>query len=196
MEISEEATGSGLRVIILKPDSQPWDGVYVEVYEQLADVNGNPVRGNRIQNGRINQQGLLDFDLSEGVFVMCVEDGASPGYSWTDRDCIYGLEIRSGKLKSVKLQPDQLEVAIAGATGEPWQGIYYEVFTQKEDVSGNPMIDNRVASGRTDNAGVGYAILTPGLYALSLDLTGYNWGNLPSGKGQLNKTFAKFEIKK
>jgi len=191
VEISEEATGSGLRVIILRPDSQPWEGVYVEVYEQIADVNGNPVRGNRVQNGRINQQGLLVFDLSEGVFVMCVEAGASPGYTWTDRDCIYGLEISSGKLKSVKLQPGQLEVAIAGATGEPWQGIYYEVFTQKKDVSGKPVIDNRVASGRTDNAGVGYAILTPGLYTLSLDLRGYNWGNLQSGKGQLNIAIMK-----
>ena len=191
VEMAEEATGSGLRVIILKPDSRPWEGVYVEIYEQLADVNGNPVRGNRVQNGRINQQGLLDFDLSEGIFVMCVEVGASPGYAWTDQDCIYGLEISSGKLKSVKLQPGQLEVAIAGASGEPWQGIYYEVFTQKKDVSGNPVIDNRVASGRTDNAGVGYAILTPGLYTLSLDLRGYNWGNLQSGKGQLNITIMK-----
>ncbi len=191
VEIAEEATGSGLRLIILKPDSRPWEGVYVEAYEQITDVNGNPVRGSRVRNGHINQQGLLDFDLSDGVFVICVDAGASPGYGWTDRDCIYNLDVSSGKLRSVKLQPGQLEVAIAGATGEPWQGIYYEVFTQKKDVSGNPVIDKRAASGHTDNAGIAYAILTPGLYTVSLDLRGYNWGNLPSGKGQLDIAIAK-----
>jgi len=188
VEISQTGGGSGLRVSILRSDSLPWEGVYVEAYEQVADVTGNPALGKRVKTGYVNQQGFVDFDLGDGTFAVCVD---STGYGWTERDCIYTLNVKSDSLTSLQLQPGQLEVAIAGAIGEPWQGVYYEIYTQKKDVNGNPVIDQRVASGYTDNAGFGRETLTPGMYAISLDLRGYNWGNMVTGKGQLNIAIEK-----
>lgn len=186
VNISYQTGSSGLRVVILRPNSQPWEGVYTEIYEQISDVTGNPARGDRIDNGSVNQQGLLDYNLSAGVFALCVSGNATIGYNWTNSDCIYNLDVSSGRLTLVQIQPGQLEVGIAGATGEPWQGIYYEVYTQKQDVNGNPVIDERVAYGHTDNAGFGREVLTPGVYALLIDLRGYNWGDTATGKGLLN----------
>jgi hypothetical protein len=89
-------------------------------------------------------------------------------------------------LTTVKLQGGQIEFAIVDANGKPWENIYFEVYTQKQDVNANPVTDDRVWSGYTANTGIANVWLTPGLYALSLDLRGYNWGGLTDRRGEVN----------
>jgi hypothetical protein len=189
VKIDQQAGGTGLRVIMLDPPGQPWEGAYIEVYEQKPDVTGNPTRGNGVGSGRIDRRGQLDFELGAGKYGVCTD--AVGGYSWTSRDCIYDVQVNPGTVTTVQLQAGQLEIAIVGADGAAWNGVYFEIYTQKPDVSGKPVKDRGVASGRTDNTGLGSARLTPGLYILAVDLPGYNWGGLREAKGQINLVVEK-----
>jgi hypothetical protein len=94
-------------------------------------------------------------------------------------------------LTKVQLQVGQIEVAIVGAAGEPWEGVYFQIFSQKRDVSGNQITDRRVADGRTDNTGLKGSWLTPGLYIVAIDLRGYNWGKLREAKGEIDIVVGK-----
>lgn len=175
--------GNGLRVELLGPSGEPWENVYVRVYEQQDDASGNPSIGQEIGNGRINKQGQLDLELSDGVYVVCSSE--MPGYGWTEKGCVYNVKVESGNLTVVRHQVGNLEVAISDANNEPWNNVYFEICTQKEDVNGYP-VTNDCKGIRTDNTGVGNAWLTPGLYIIKLDLTGYNWGDLVSSKGDVD----------
>jgi hypothetical protein len=184
IDISKQAGGNGLKVVLLTPDSHPWENVYVEVYEQVADASGNPSRGNRVKSGNINLQGEIAFDLQTGTYAVC--PGENRGYGWTDKDCIYNIEVDANNLTVVKLQEGQIEFAIVDANGKPWENVYFEVYTQKKDVNGNPVTANRVWSGNTANTGIADVWLTPGMYSVSLDLRGYNWGSLSDKRGEVN----------
>lgn len=189
VEISQQEGRSGLRIVFLKPDSQPWEGVYVEVYKQIADASGNPSPGEKQDSGYINRQGQLDFEIQDGTYAVC--PGEKRGYGWTVNDCIYNIPVSSGSLTTVKLQGGQIEFALVDANGKPWENIYIEVYTQKQDVNGNPVTDDRVWSGYTANTGIANIWLTPGLYAVSVDLRGYNWGALSDRRGEVNVSVQK-----
>lgn len=184
MEKTINPNGVGLRVIVLGPNSEPWEGVYVSVHEQVPDAAGNPSRGERVRDGRINTQGQIDFEVDDGTYAVCLD--TAPGYGWTQENCVYHVAIESEQQSIVKLQAGLLEIAIVDATGVPWEGVYYAIYTQREDASGNPVTDTRATDGRTDNRGLGAKWLTPGPYTVLIDLRGYNWGNLINNKGQVN----------
>jgi hypothetical protein len=184
VDISQQVGGNGLKVVFLTPDSQPWENVYVEVYEQIADTSGNPSRGSRVKSSSINRQGEIDFELQSGVYAVCPSENR--GYGWTENDCIYNIQVAANNLTIVKFQGGQIEFAIVDANGKPWENVYFEVYTQKQDVNGNPVTANRVWSGSTANTGIANVWLTPGLYAISLDLRGYNWGGLTDRRGEAN----------
>ena len=71
-----------------------------------------------------------------------------------------------------------IRVEIRYAEGSPKRNSWVGVYRQKTDVSGNPVKDDRVASGRTDDTGAIFFALEPDTYAVELgDMTGYGWGN-------------------
>lgn len=179
-----QVTGKGLKVVLLEPDSQPWEGAYVRLYEQLPDANGNPSLGKQLMAGHINRQGDIVFDVQSGMYAICPDENR--GYGWMGTDCIYDVQVGDSAMTEVRLQEGQIEFAIVDAGGKPWEGNYVEVFTQKLDAVGNSVIDRQVWYGHTKNTGIVNAWLTPGIYAISTDLRGYNWGDLADKKGSLN----------
>jgi len=191
VKIEQQAGGAGLRIVMLDPDGRPWANTYFEVYEQTADVSGNPTRGKRAKSGYISQQGLIDFEIAAGKYGVCTS--TSPGYNWATSDCVYDVQVTSGKLTTVQLQAGQIEVVVLGADGNPWKDVYFAIYTQKRDVSGNPVIDRKVTGSYTDNSGLGRFWLTPGMYIVSIDLRGYNWGKLREAKGETNIAVQKGE---
>lgn len=191
VDIIQEAGEQGLKVVFLTPDSRPWQDIYVEVNEQATDASGNPSRGNRVTANYVNEQGEIYFDLEDGFYVVCPSENR--GYGWTANGCVYDVELTANTLTVVKLQGGQIEFAVVGANGKPWENIYIEVFTQKQDVNGIPVTSDRVWSGYTANTGFANAWLTPGLYAISIDLRGYNWGELSDRRGTINILVQKAE---
>jgi hypothetical protein len=184
VEITQQTGSQGLKVTFLTPDSQPWKDVYIEVNEQVTNASGNPSRGNRVASDYINEQGEINFDLPSGNYAVCPNENR--GYGWTKDECVYNIQVSADKQTVVKFQGGQIEIAVVGADGQPWENVYAEVYTQKQDVNGNPVTDERVWSGYTANTGIVSSWLTPGLYAVKIDLRGYNWGKLSDGRGEIN----------
>ena len=183
VEISQQAGGSGLKVIMLNPDSAPWDGAWIDVFEQKTDAAGNPSRGREVEDGSINLQGELSLSLSDGMYAVCPPE---LGYGWTDNGCVYNVQVLSGSQTVVKLQPGKIEVTIMDAAGNPWDGVWADIYTQKQNAVGEPVTDYEVWDGSTGNTGTLNAWLTPGIYTVSMDLQGYNWGELADKKGRAN----------
>jgi Ig-like domain from next to BRCA1 gene len=189
VKIEQQMGGDGLRVVVLGPDGLGWGGTYVEVYEQKA--GGNPARGKRMRGGFIQpwKEGEVyrDFKLNDGTYGVCVRDWDIPkGYSWTTHDCVYNVQVQSGKLTILQLQVGQIEVEILGADGRIWYDVLFEIFLQEQDAAGNPILSQWVRHYYTKDKIYEKAWLTPGLYALVIDLPGYNWGNLREAKGKGN----------
>ncbi|MBA3944191.1 MAG: hypothetical protein H0X37_06460 [Herpetosiphonaceae bacterium] len=185
VHVNQVAGASGLRVLLLGPNGQPWQGHRIDVYEQRTDVSGNPTYGDRVDGRDIDQQGQAAFDLKNGTYGVCPR--GIEGYDWTAQGCIYNVQIEANKQTVVKLQAGQIQVALAGADGQPGQNVYSAIYKQKPDVSGNPITGDRASEGRTDNTGLVSYWLTSGLYAVTMDLPGYNWGHLGSAKGEVNE---------
>jgi hypothetical protein len=184
VEITQQSGGRGLKVVFLTPDSQPWPDIFIEVNEQITDANGSPSRGNRVAADHVNEQGELLFDIEVGTYVICPNEDR--GYGWSVDGCVYDVQVAANSLTLVKFQGGQIEIGVVGADSKPWENVYIEVFTQKEDVNGIPVTADRVWSGHTANTGFANAWLTPGLYAISIDLRGYNWGSLSDRRGEVN----------
>jgi len=191
VEISQQVGGSGLKIIALGPDSEPWNDAYFEAFEQKADATGKPSKGGQVDYGRINLQGELTFNLNEGTYLVCPP---GLGYGWTDNGCVYNLQVVTGSQTVVKLQPGKIEVTIVDASGNPWKDVYVEIYTQKQNAVGKPVTDNQVWYGRTDNTGSLNTWLTPGIYAIKIDLRGYNWGELADAYGKANVSVNKGTI--
>ncbi|GAB1470231.1 hypothetical protein MASR2M66_11080 [Chloroflexota bacterium] len=188
VEIYQESGDSGLKIIMLTADSKPWEDAYFEVYEQKIDVAGNPSQGDRIKYGSINLQGELIFEIEPGTYSVCPPE---LGYGWTSLGCIYNVQIVSGSQTVVKVQSGKLEFVIIRADGTPSEDVYAEIYTQQDNASGQPVTDDRVWYGNTDNTGTFIKNLAPGNYSLVIDLRGYNWGNLADRYGQADISINK-----
>ena len=58
-----------------------------------------------------------------------------------------------------------------------------DLYTQKQDLSGNWIIDQRIGHTKTDNAGSVIYNVDPGEYIVTADLDGYNWGDAHGTEG-------------
>lgn len=168
---------------MLTPDSEPWSDTWIYIYEQKSDAVGNPSLGKQVGNGSINLQGEVLFNLEDGLYSVCPPD---LGYGWAENGCVYNIQVLAGSQTTVKLQPGKLELAIVGASGIPWEGVWAYIYTQKQNAVGEPVTANQVWNGNTNNAGTLNAWLTPGTYAIEVDLRGYNWGELADTHGRAN----------
>ena len=71
-----------------------------------------------------------------------------------------------------------LRVELRYADGSPKPGSYVAVYSQKTDVSGNPINGDQLNAARTDAGGQVFFDLGPGTYALAMgDLYGDKWGS-------------------
>lgn len=180
--ISQEV-GTGLRVVMLDATGRPQKDASVSVYEQILDVSNNPTYGNAVKYGTINQQGRVDFDLPADTYVVC--SSTIIRYGWTPNGCVYNVQVNPNALAVVRLQAGGLELGAVNAQGKPLSDVATQVYTQKIDVNGDPSSDQLVASANTNNTGLSRYALTPGKYAVTIDVQGYNWDK-PDGKGKMN----------
>lgn len=158
-----------LELAVVYADGTPWEGLYTYVATQKPDVSGNPVEDQRVAEGRINNTGLVSYVLTPGLYLVAMD---LPGYTWgmtTRDDSETNLAVRSGDTTRRAVSMGELRIGLLNADGSPAQGVYFQVLTQKLDVSGNPVVNNRVAEGRTDNGGLARVSLTQGEYALQIN---------------------------
>jgi len=171
LNIRQEA-GSGLRVGLRRADGTPIGGIYVQVYNQISDVSGNPAFGDPVSDGNTDNTGLISFKEAPGTYALKI-NGLN-GYTWGSP---YNVKVAADHATVVGVTLGRLTVGLEDADGKPLNQ-YVQVFRQQADVSGAPAFADAAADGYTQNTGVIRFDLTPGVYALRISgLPGYPWGN-------------------
>jgi hypothetical protein len=66
----------------------------------------------------------------------------------------------------------------------PIDGVYFRVYTQRQDLAGNWVVDDQVDGSSTDSTGQVSFDLDPGSYIVSRNIDGYNWGDASDRKGK------------
>lgn len=178
---------STLAVCLRNSDGRPVDGVYVEVFSQTEDISGSPTYGERLKGISTDQTGCASFSLDAGLYIAKMD--SFRGYYWGNMETfpgMSGLEVAKDQLTMLTITYGRLTAGFAYANGRPINGQYVEVWTQHDDVEGNPVRWSRVAGGSTDNRGIVSFELTPGNYIITTDFRGYNWGSATDAEGEAN----------
>ena len=162
----------GLKVIIKLADGTPKRRSWVGIYQQKTDISGNPIKGDRVTDGRTDDAGTVFFSLQPGTYAVALGDYA--GYLWGNE---YNYIVNQGQATVLSVTLGRLLIGVIDADEEPIEGRWTGVYLQKADISGNPIKGDRIADGRTDNTGGIVYDLTPGLYTVGIgDISGYVWG--------------------
>ena len=139
---------------------------YVHIHLQEDNVSGQPVEGNEAASGYTDDDGLVTFMLTPGVYAVRISH--LHGYdTWGRFDHqlpgggIYNLTVTLGRLIVETWNPD----------GSLATNIYTKIHTLDQDASGNIILGKQIASAYSDNTGKAIFDLTPGLYGISYDNT-------------------------
>ncbi|OQY79809.1 MAG: hypothetical protein B6D41_22165 [Chloroflexi bacterium UTCFX4] len=173
VSVSTEGGGTGIRINVRYADGSPARDVYSEVYRQKQDVSGNPVRRDRIASGSTDNSGTKSFDVPPDTYVVAI---GLTGYLYGEQ---FNHQVQAGTIRVLDVTLGQILVGVLDADSKAVQDRYVEIYKQKPDLSGNPVTDDRVASGSTDNTGAVQFNLTAGDYRVGIDgLAGDPWGEL------------------
>lgn len=126
-------------------------------------------------------QGIIPRDDTTTSTIEAIPT-VTPTLSPTEEDLVgSGVEISQDDHEG-----SDLVFYIYKGDGTAVEDKYVAVYTQKQDLSGNWVTDERVDRGYTDNSGKIEFDLTPGNYIIHTDLAGYNWGSSWDVPGQAN----------
>ena len=164
---------SGIRINFLYADGAPKRGAWAAIYRQAADVNGNPIRGERLAEGRTDDAGTVFFALPAGTYS--VQLGDYIGYAWGHE---YDYEVNTGEATVLTVKLGRLQIGVLDPDGKGLGGKWTGIYRQTTDISGNPIRADRIAEARTADTGSVSYDLTPGLYSVGIgDISGYPWGD-------------------
>jgi len=168
----QPSTESGIRVNIKLADGTPKRRSWVGVYHQKADISGNPIKGDRITDGRTDDSGTVFFPLQPGTYAVSLGDYT--GYLWGNE---FNYTVSQGQATVLSVTLGRLLIGVIDADGRPMERRWTGIHLQKADISGNPIKGDRITDGRTDNTGGIVYDLSPGVYAVGIgDISGYVWG--------------------
>jgi len=173
LEVSAQSSAqSGIRVNMRLGDSAPKRRSWVGIYRQIEDLSGNPIRGERVADGRTDDAGTVFFALPPGVYA--VQLGDYVGATWGSE---YGYGVKANQVTVLTLTMGKLQIGVVDADGKAVSRRWTGVYTQISDISGNPIVTDRIADGRTDDTGSITYDLMPGVYGVGIgDIAGYPWG--------------------
>jgi hypothetical protein len=165
-------TLSQLVIGVRNADGQGLQGRWTGVYLQKPDVSGNPVKGDRVADGRTDGTGAIVYNLTPGLYAVEVRDIA--GDLWGDE---MNHPLPSGQQAKIVVTLGRLTVGVKDADGQPVSGRWVGVYYQKKDLEGNSVKGDRFLDERTDNTGLISWDVTAGSYAVEIrDVLGNIWG--------------------
>jgi hypothetical protein len=169
-----------IRVSITTP-SEAYTGQWVTVYETDTDASGEPVPGDWVDDAYIDDTGTTTIDLAPGTYIVYTD---LPGLTWgdLDDDLLSGVTVRAGQLTSIDIRLGSLNFSVLTVDGVV-TGHWSTIYSQVNDASGRPVTDDWLMDMYIDDTGIGSRLLTPGVYAVTTDLDGYNWGDLANDEG-------------
>ena len=171
-----------LTIGFLRGDGSVITNQYVQLFRQKQDLAGNWVAADQVSYGRTDNAGILFFDLTPGYYLVASDFA---GYSWGNLPNPKGqssVALQSGQENKLVVRIGQLQVGLKDNGGNPISNEYIQVCVQKQDVNGGVVPGDQVASGRTDNTGIFFADLAPGLYSIKIKDTWTNNIEIDAGK--------------
>jgi len=162
--------GNGrLRVIVKDVDGQIRE-TSVNAYEQVADVNGSPIRGDSA--GSLNKQADQSYARQLPVGTYTLRFGVD-GY---DGPWNYNYRVEEGQETEVTLIVSGYSIIVKDWSGAPLKP-NVQVYFQNRDVNGEPIRGDSVTSSRIPDTGKLSLLLAPGRYWIEFDsIDGVDWG--------------------
>ncbi len=187
VEISQvDHEGSDLVFYLYRGNGTAIEDKYVSVLTQKKDLSGNWVTDERIAYGYTDNSGKIGFNVPPGSYIIYSD---LAGYNWGSAWDVTGqanVEVISEKTTQVILRLSRIYVGFIKADGTIYEDKTVAIYTQKEDIAGNPVTSNTANYGYTDNSGVVVFDLPAGHYIVSASFDGYNWGSAYDVMGQAN----------
>ncbi len=151
-------------------------GAKVEVYNQDTDSNDNYVKGTKVGEFTISDNGYGSMEIANGIYMIAVKntDGTYK-YFWDKSvvgggtslylltlDKAYSSSSSSGTSSSgVCNSSSNLNLVLRNAAGDIAPGLKFEIYTQTTDANGLPAAGTKVSSGTIDSGGRATASFKP-----------------------------------
>ncbi|HZQ10277.1 MAG TPA: hypothetical protein VFD70_27105, partial [Anaerolineae bacterium] len=153
-----------IRVGIKNADGRALEGKYVAVSVQKQDIDGKPIPGDRVSDGRTDNTGIIDFDLTPGNYAVYIGDIAGAPYGEQLNHVVEGA-----KTTSIIVTLGRVTVGLKDESGNPARGRYVALYAQQTDVAGNIIRGDRLIDGRTDDTGLLNLDITAGHYVMEIE---------------------------
>lgn len=153
---------SSLRVRLQDATGAPFpNGTAVEVYNQDIDADNSTVKGAKVGNFTIGDNGYGNFEIGAGIYALAVKGKNGQYQNFWD------VEAEDGRMTEYTLTPDSawtptegscqnnsnLTVVLRSYSGKTVSGLKFEVYEQNTDAYGIPIAGKRIGGGTFDNSG-------------------------------------------
>ncbi len=181
-----QASFGRLKVGFLRGDGSIINDQYISIYTQKKDLAGKWVRDEQVDTEYTDNSGTAFFNLAPGLYIVASE---FRGYNWGSAGDVQGMSsvvLLPGQETPLIISLGQVAVGLLRADGQPRVDQYVEVFLQSTDITGKPVLGDRVDSEYTDNTGQAIFNLTPGMYVIKVD--DQILFNVPVESGRITQT--------
>ena len=161
-------------------------GAKVEVYNQSADSSNNYVKGSKVGEFTIGDNGYGSMEIAGGLYMIAIKNAdGTYKYFWDNRvvdggtsqfllnlDKTYSSSSSTGTSAAGVCNNNlNLNIYLRNATGDIAPGLKFEVYTQTTDANGLPAAGTKATSGTIDSGGkatVSFKPDTTKAYALKI----------------------------
>lgn len=143
-------------------------GAKVEVYNQSVDSSNNYVKGSKIGDFTISDNGYGSMEIAGGLYMIAVKNAdGTYKYFWDNRvvdggtsqfllnlDKAYSSTAAAGtSVGGVCNSNLNLNIVLRNAAGDIAPGLKFEIYTQTTDANGLPAAGTKVTNGTIDSGG-------------------------------------------
>lgn len=147
----------------------PW-----QIYKQNRDADNNPIKGSLIISSNTGEAAMstVKFDPSrytDNEFAIKIYQlNSEAGEYW-----YWNINLGCGSKYTHEVKLSSLRVILRDTSGEALKNYSFQLYTQKYDVDGNPIIDETVSTSlTTGDTAVKELYLAPGSYILKVPAIG------------------------
>lgn len=153
---------SVLKVRLKDANDDNATGAKVEVFNQSTDSSDNYVKGSKVGEFIIGDNGYGSMEIPAGLYVIGVKGGdGTYKYFWDSRvvdggtsQFLLALDKNfSSSTSGTCTKSSNLNITLRNAAGDIAPGLKFEVYTQTTDANGLPTAGTKVSSGTIDSGG-------------------------------------------
>lgn len=156
-------TMSAFNIFIRSQKNDLIKEIPVEIYNQKYDADGNPILGEKIGTKTTNDTGRAEIYLPKGTYAIVVPSSVK---NWNH--FFWERNIYEEWTTKMTLYLSALRVISKDAEGKKVKNIQGTISTQKLDIEGNPILNTKLFTFHTGEAGFQDIYLPEGVYAITV----------------------------